>query len=720
MKRLFATIALVTVLAGCSTTTPMPTRPPTPLAPTPTVTPTAVPTATAMPLPPIALVDEWQYPTLENWDETEAYWTLDVADLNGDGAMEILAGSHDRYLYAFAADGGILWKFRAAAAIYSALVTGTADDPRILVGDDSDQVYLLDGAGNALWRAKLDGRVTHLAIAGDLLLAATWNGTLAAFDLSGAQQWTAQLPGTPVSLEAASLGGADILVGLDSGQVLGLTAEGKAAWGSEVSALPVAARSSALGSIAWVSADQGGTMAAWGSGGSRLWQVALGGGMPVWTEAELPGGPALVVGAGNPVNLVFALSREGKMLWQTPVDGGVWDVKTADLDGDGAVEILAATEGGTVTVLSARGHVRGIWYAPSRVAGMRVAALHPGGSPQVVVREGRFIHVLTPQVNGPPSPIPTPGPPTLLSWNGTLPAEEGTVLLAAGGDVMLARTVEEYANRYGADYPFTHIAPALRQADIAVANLECAVAAGGQPAQKTYVFRAHPDLANALGNSGLAAMSLANNHILDFGLDGFAETLEHLKSQGIAFLGAGENLTEAERPLIYEIRGVRVALLAWVSYAPADFAAGDDRPGVAFLSDLNRMVQSIRDAKEKADVVVVILHGGTEYSLQSNAQQQAAARQAIDAGADLVVGHHPHVLQETEAYKGKLIVYSLGDLLFDIDNVDAARDGAVLWAWIGKDGVRRAELWRTRIVHDAQVRFLAGPDGQPARETLLP
>jgi len=280
--------------------------------------------------------------------------------------------------------------------------------------------------------------------------------------------------------------------------------------------------------------------------------------------------------------------------------------------------------------------------------------------------------------------------------------------------------VEEYADRYGAAYPFTHIAPALEQADIAIANLECAIAAGGQPAQKTYVFRAHPDMANALGTSGLTAMSLANNHILDFGLDGFAETLQNLKSLGIDTLGAGENLAEAERPLIYEIRGIKVAMLAWVIYAPADFAAGSNRPGVAFLSDLSRMARSIQNAREQADAVVVILHGGKEYSFQSNAQQQAAARQAIDAGADLVVGHHPHVLQETEVYKGKLIVYSLGDLLFDIDNVDAARDGAVLWAWIGKDGVRRAELWRTRIVHDAQVRFLAGSDGQPAREPLLP
>jgi poly-gamma-glutamate synthesis protein (capsule biosynthesis protein) len=403
-----------------------------------------------------------------------------------------------------------------------------------------------------------------------------------------------------------------------------------------------------------------------------------------------------------------------------PVEGGVWDLIAADLDGDGAQEILVATEGGTVTAFSVAGAVRGDWYAPSRVVEMQVAALQPGGAPQIVLREGRFIHALNPVVNGIPSPIPTRGPPTLDAWDGTVPAKDGTVLLAVAGDVMLARTVEEYAGKYGVDYPFAPAASALSQADIAVGNLECAIALGGEPAAKTYVFRAHPDMAAGLGRSGLNAMSLANNHILDFGDSGFAETLQHLESQGIAALGAGMDRAEAERPLIYDIRGVKVAVVAWLAYLQSNFAAGDNRPGVAYMDDRARMAAQIREAKKQADVVVIILHGGKEYSFTSNAQQQDAAHWAIDAGADLVVGHHPHVLQETEIYGGRLIVYSLGDFVFDIDNYDAARDGAVLWAWIGKDGVRWVEQWRTRIVHDAQVRFLVGPDGQPSREVLLP
>lgn len=724
MRRLVALTLLVVSLAACSPasltatpTLPAPAPTPTPVAPPPTATPSPAPTS----LPPLALRERWVYPTAENWHETEAFWTLDVADLDGDGTLEILAGSHDRYLYAFTADGAVRWRFKAEAVIYAAQVVAAPDSlPRILIGDDSDRAYLLDAEGRALWRARLDGRVTHLALLGETLLAATWNGTLTALDSAGAARWTAHLPGAPVSLDAVALAGAEILVGLSSGHVLGIAADGRTAWDKPVADVRVVARPSALDGVAWVSGDQTGALAAWDADGARLWQVALGGGMPVWAEANLPHGPALIVGTGQPVNAAFALSPAGDVLWRAAVQGGVWDLAAADVDGDGAQEILAATEGGTVTVLSGDGQVRGVWYAPSRVVGIRVAALHGGSSPQVAVREGRFIHVLDPVAGGVPSPVPTPGPPTLATWDGMLPTEDGTVLLAAVGDVMPARTVGEYAERYGVDYPFAPVAAALKQADIAVANLECPIALGGEPAAKTYVFRAHPSMVLGVRGSGLNAVSLANNHILDFGVRGLAETLDDLHAQGIATLGAGMDRTEAERPLVYEIRGVRVALVAWVSYAPASFAAGDAQPGVAYLDDLERMARQIAAAKQQADVVVAILHGGKEYDAMPTAQQQMAARRAVDAGADLVVGHHPHVLQPAEIYTGRLIAYSLGDFVFDIDNYDAARDGAILWAWLGKDGVRRAERWPTRIVHDAQVRFRAGPDGQPLREVLLP
>ncbi len=731
MKRLAALILMAVALAACTSAAPTHTAGPSssptaaPRSPSPTSlpapSPTPQPSPSPTPLPSLALRERWAYPTADNWHETEAFWTLDVADLDGDGSLEVLAGCHDRHFYAFAADGSVRWRFRADAVIYAAQVLdGPGGPPRILVGDDSDRVYLLDGEGRALWQTRLDGRVTHLASLGDELLAGTWAGTLTALDPVGSVRWTAHLPGVPVSLAVAPIADADILVGLDSGHVVGLAADGHPVWDKRVADEPVVAQPCSLANIAWVSGDRSGNLVAWDADGTRLWEFRAGGGLPVWAEANLPEGPTLVVGAGDPVNRVIALSPEGEMRWQSAVAGGVWDLATADLDDDGSPEILAATEGGTVTVLSADGQVRGMWYAPSRVVGIRVAALQAGDRPRVVVREGRFVHALDPVVGGAPSPIPTPGPPTLAYWDGDIPTEEGSVLLAAVGDVMLARTVEEYAARYGVDYPFAPVAPALKQADIAVANLECSITLGGDPWPKTYVFRAHPSMAVGLARSGLNALSLANNHILDFGFAGLTETRRHLETRGLAVVGAGADRAEAERPLVYNVRGTRVAMIAWVSYAPADFAAGDARPGVAYLDDLDRMARQIEAAKEQADAVVGRLHGGREYEPLPTAQQQMAARRAVDAGADLVLGHHPHVLQPTEMYGGKLIVYSLGNFVFDIDNYDSARDGAILWAWVGKGGVRRAELWLTRIVHDAQVRFRAGADGQPLREVLLP
>ena len=469
----------------------------------------------------------------------------------------------------------------------------------------------------------------------------------------------------------------------------------------------------------WLAGDQAGTLTAWDDKGQQVWKLAVGGGVPVWETVDTLSGPILLVGAGQPVNAVHALSPLGRVLWRTELSVGVWHLEVSDLDGDGLGEVLAATEGGTVTVLSLDGYVRGAWHAPSRVVETMTAFLSPDERPLVVLREGRFVHALEPQLTAPDTAPAESAPPTLSGWAGTLPTQEDSVLLAFVGDVMLARTVEEFAGKYGVFYPFAPVAQTLGQADIAVGNLECAIASGGERFDKYYTFRAHPALAEGLGRSGLNVMSLANNHILDFGGEGFEETMRYLEEQGIAHLGAGANAQEAARPLVREVNGVRIAVLAFVSYAPG-FAATGTTPGVNFLSDLEGMAQAIEDAGEGADVVAVILHGGTEYSKMSNEAQRAAARRAIDAGADLVVGHHPHVLQETEIYQEHLIVYSLGDFVFDIDNLDAARDGAVLWAWVGKSGVQRAELWYTRIVHDAQVRFVAGEDGDPKRQVLLP
>lgn len=727
MKRWLTLSLCLVTLAGCTATTPAPTpaSPPhvpsrTPL-PTPTASPTPLPTATPTPPPPpLSLTERWQY----GHEYTEAFWTLDAADLDGDGQPEILAASHDRNLYAFSGDGKVLWTFRAEAPIYAACVVPPGENapPRILIGDDSDRVYGLSAEGALLWQTELAGRVTHLALADGVVLAATWDGTVQALSESGEVMWRSHLPGVPTSLDVGSLAGTCILVGTDAGVAVCMTAEGNIAWEAKVSDAPIVARwahGEDAGGPTWLAGDQRGTLSAWNAQGQRLWNFSVGDGMPVWTAAETLSGPVVLVGAGGPASAVDALSADGQMLWCTEVAGGVWHLAAADLDEDGLDEILAATEGGTVTVLSLSGYVRGLWHSPSRVVETMTVPLSDDEPPLVVAREGRFVHALEPQPGAFSSGAPQTVVPTLRDWRGTVRAEEGTVLLAAVGDVMLGRTVEEFAGKYGVSYPFAPVAQALAQANIAAGNLECAIALGGQRFDKYYTFRAHPTLALGLGQSGLNVMNLANNHILDFGIEGFHETMRHLERQGIAHLGAGDSGEEAARPLIREINGITVALVAFVSYAPG-FAATDTAPGVNFLSDLQRLDEAVQGAKEQADVVVVILHGGTEYAPTSNADQRAAARRAIDAGADLVVGHHPHVLQETEIYRGRLIVYSLGDFVFDIDNVDEARNGAVLWAWLDASGVRRAELWRTRIVHEAQVRFVAGDDGNPKREVLLP
>lgn len=726
MKRTAALLILLSLLTGCATApTPTPLVATPPAAPTATAFPTMASrpspapsvTPTAVPPAPLTLGELWQY-----GDEfTEAFWTLDAADLDADGAPEILAGSHDRHLYALTDGGDVLWEFPTLAAVYSAAVVTTADGALLVaVGDDSDHVYFVGADGALRWQVKLDGRGTHLVATPDMIAAGTWSGSVYGLDLAGNVKWQVGLPAAPTSLEVADVAGADLVVGTTSGEAVGVGTDGATVWQRKVADAPVYVRGSSLEGIALLAGDQRGRMTASDREGRIVWEFDAGGGMPVWVEAQRGGASVLLVGSGQPENRVTALSRQGKVLWSTDVPGGVWHLLAADVDGDGSDEILASTEGGTVSALSLDGYLRGVWQSPSRVVQAAVLPPAAGQPPLIVLREGRFVHALS--VAGDRAPTaPQPVPPTLAEWDGSLLDKDGAVLLAAGGDVMLARTVEEYAGKYGLSYPFGPVAATLAQADIAVANLECNISLDGEPLPgKTFVFRAHPEMTDALGQSGLTAMSLANNHILDFGVGGFTETFAHLELQGIDALGAGMSSEEAAQPLIQTIRGVRVAIVAFVSYAPPAFAATSSRPGVNFLDDFDRMTQSIRAAREQADVVIMILHGGKEYSPTSDAAQQLAAHLAIDAGADLVVGHHPHVLQETEIYRDRLIVYSLGDFLFDIDNLDAARDGALLWVWLTESGVQRAELWYTRIVHDAQVRFVAGPDGDPKRTALLP
>ena len=258
------------------------------------------------------------------------------------------------------------------------------------------------------------------------------------------------------------------------------------------------------------------------------------------------------------------------------------------------------------------------------------------------------------------------------------------VTLAFAGDVMLADLPGETIAA-GRD-PLAEFADVFDRVDVAVANLECVVSTVGEAVEKPYTFRAHPRVLDVVGRH-FGVVSLANNHTGDFGHDAFLEQLAFLDKAGIGRFGGGRDCREARRPLILDRNGLRIVLLGYNDFHPREFEAGPTWPGVAWAVD-EQVVADIKAARSehKADIVIPVLHWGEEYD-PANDRQRALARLMIDAGADVVVGGHPHVTQEVEYHQGKLIVYSVGNCVFDGFDPGPSRQGWILRLRVDKFGL---------------------------------
>ncbi len=267
-----------------------------------------------------------------------------------------------------------------------------------------------------------------------------------------------------------------------------------------------------------------------------------------------------------------------------------------------------------------------------------------------------------------------------------------TVRLLFAGDVMLADGPGR-AIAAGGD-PLAAFASRLAEADYRVANLEFTVSAGGSALpNKRYTFRADP-AALAVMKGRFDAVSVANNHSGDFGKGAFTDTLTHLGAAGIRHFGGGPNLAAAHAPLWIEKKGLRIALLGYNEFKPRSFEAGADLPGIAWSEDA-QVIADIRAARRAgADIVVPFMHWGWEYEEAPTLRQRELARRMIDAGADVVVGGHPHVIQPAELYRGRLIVYSLGNFVFDGFDAPEAWQGWLLYLDFDRRGLA---AWHTRL-----------------------
>jgi len=288
-----------------------------------------------------------------------------------------------------------------------------------------------------------------------------------------------------------------------------------------------------------------------------------------------------------------------------------------------------------------------------------------------------------------------------MSGQARASADGPAVTLVAVGDVQLGRGVGRLIERDGPDYPFEHVGGILREADVGLFNLECALSEDGIPIQKRFSFKADPIAAEGLARAGFDVAVLANNHSVDCGRWALPETTNILASKGIASVGGGATMAEAAAPVVIERNGLRIAFLARTFILPDGVIYREDVPTVA-VYDPDRIDEEIRAARRRADIVVVSLHWGIEYARQPQESQRRIARRLIDAGADLVIGHHTHTPQPVERYGRGLIAYSLGNFVFDPAG-EGGRNGIVLQCTLTRRGVASFAALPVRIT-DAQPR----------------
>jgi len=272
------------------------------------------------------------------------------------------------------------------------------------------------------------------------------------------------------------------------------------------------------------------------------------------------------------------------------------------------------------------------------------------------------------------------------------PPPTGVVRLMAVGDVMLGQSIGRRIRRYGPLAPWANVKSYFDQADLVVANLECTISARGTRWPKTFTFRAPIAAAASLSAAGIDAVTVANNHAIDYGLDAFADTLTYLDGAGVGHFGGGSNLDAARAPLVLEANGLRIAFLGYVlpmygkpAFSTRQWAATDTTAGLA-IGTPQVVTADVTAAKQIADVVVVMVHGGVEYSFRPSRGQKNFDRAAIAAGASLVIGAHPHVLQGYVVEGYQAIAYSTGNFVFDYFTGDP-NDTAILDVTLSVNGI---------------------------------
>lgn len=268
----------------------------------------------------------------------------------------------------------------------------------------------------------------------------------------------------------------------------------------------------------------------------------------------------------------------------------------------------------------------------------------------------------------------------------------GEITISIVGDIMLSRGVETCLKEYGYDYPYEDVSGIFQSDDLTIGNLECPITDSQNPADKTkrFLFRAEEENAAALKRAGFDCLNLANNHSMDYLSNGLLDTMKHLEENGLAYVGASENASLSSN-FTFEKEGIKVGVLAYSTFPPEGFFFHKDKPTVQYINtmDLSGLKEDI--ASLECDFTIVYFHWGAEFLPYKSEMQELIGREAASAGADLVVGTHPHVIQEKEIYKDTPIYYSLGNFVFDSQIPPGTDESVILQIRVGREGLLSIE-----------------------------
>ena len=271
----------------------------------------------------------------------------------------------------------------------------------------------------------------------------------------------------------------------------------------------------------------------------------------------------------------------------------------------------------------------------------------------------------------------------------------GTAVVAFGGDTTQSDVFAEAVSWRSMAYPFEDVADILGGADLSFVNLETCVSDRGESEKKEGLgFRTEPKYLEVYKTAGIDIVSCANNHVRDFGMEALGDTFTNLTDYEIDYIGAGNNISEAERLVVYDINGVKIGFTAcnMINMNPTWYAT-NERAGINCVdfADSERYLSRISEYEKKCDVLFVSVHWGIEYTNAITEEQEQFAHLLCDNGADIILGHHSHVLQPVESYNGSMIFYSLGNFLFyKMD--DSAGMTAVFEIEIDKNGFVSGKL----------------------------